>query len=375
MKNKAYKWVKHIIKSNIMSNNNASRQVVIGKQYIDSGLFLISPLSDFIFQFSHKKITTQISYADVVVQFLNYVSTRQNLEINNLTEQDAIDFLNSCDANSTTKNTYANKLEKFYLFLIERKMLSNNVFVSFKGKYNSNSNKQTMDVIHSIKNEYLPLFISTAIEDVPEIALGVFLGCFGGLRNSEIVSIEYDDISYQYNQNALVSIIINLHDKDLRPELEYAFLSKVKKNRKQEIIPAFGDLLQRLLDKQERVYKSEKTNALFVDEKGLPMTAKTYSKKFGKLKRHFIKRLEQSDSFEAQTYAMYLQSYNWSTHICRGIFSNIVASTTNNIGEIALWRGDSSMTSALTYLNNKEQVGEDVQTIMNHLLKGDALDG
>ena len=65
---------------------------------------------------------------------------------------------------------------------------------------------------------------------------------------------------------------------------------------------------------------------------------------------------------------MYLKSYKWKTHICRGIFSNQVAGATNNIGEIALWRGDSSMTSALTYLNNKEEVGKDVEKILDELL-------
>ena len=46
---------------------------------------------------------------------------------------------------------------------------------------------------------------------------------------------------------------------------------------------------------------------------------------------------------------------------------NPVTNATNDIGEIALWRGDSSMTSALTYLNNKEEVGKDVEKILDEL--------
>lgn len=129
-------------------------------------------------------------------------------------------------------------------------------------------------------------------------------------------------------------------------------------------------MLYTLYEVHKEKYKQETTEAVFIDEKGLPMTNYTYANKFAKLKKVFIQKLEEAEDFEAQAYAMYLKSYKWKTHICRGIFSNQVANATNSIGEIALWRGDSSMASALTYLNNKEEVGKDVEKILDELYKG-----
>ena len=373
MNEKNYKWIKHIIKHTNTTKAGktiVTQYIVIGKQTLDYNLFLISPLSEFFLFISNNKSTTLISYANVIVPFLNFIDDK-NINITNISIQDGVDFLNSLDVIPKTKQIYAGKLEKFFLFLKDRNIIDFSMKENlFTHKYKNTQEKSNKNVIHNLKLEYLPLFINTAIDIVPEIALGVYLQCFGGLRNSEVVSIEYSNISFQVTNDALETMTITLEDKDLRPDIEYSFISKVKRNRKQDIIPAYGDLLQQLYTNHKIKYKSKTTDALFIDENGKPMTAAVYANRFEKLKKAFIKTLENSSSIEARSYALYLNSYKWKTHICRGIFSNNVASTTNNIGDIALWRGDSSMTSALTYLHNKEQVGKDVEKIVQTITTG-----
>lgn len=372
-----FKWVKHIIK--IQEEDSVNQYIVIGKQHLETGLFLVSPYTNFISSLN-KKATTQMAYANVLVPFLNFLYDKNpTFEIDDITGQDGIDFLTSLNVNPKTKKCYANYLEKFYIFLhkhdincvdISTDLLFSSNCSIFNGKYENNVPYSNKDVLHNLRAEYIPLFLNTSIEVVPEIAFGIYLGCFGGLRNSEIVSIEYENISFKYDADGTSNMIINLVDKDLRPDVDYAFLSKVKKNRKQEIIPIQGDLLKVLYDKHKQNFKNEKTNAVFIDEKGLPMTAQTYANKFIKLKKEFIRKLENSSSIDARAYAITLKTYKWKTHICRGIFSNQIANSSNNIGEIALWRGDSSYTSALTYLNNKEEIGKSVIKTLDELYMG-----
>ena len=97
-KNNNYKWVKHIIKdvSELEDGKtDVTQYVVIGRQDLCFDLFLVSPFTDFILNLPHNKTTTQVTYANVVVSFLNYVYEHPDFEIDKLIVQDGIDFLNS----------------------------------------------------------------------------------------------------------------------------------------------------------------------------------------------------------------------------------------------------------------------------------------
>ena len=109
-----------------------------------------------------------------------------------------------------------------------------------------------------------------------------------------------------------------------------------------------------LYESHRTSYKRTDTLAIFIDANGKPMTSKTYARKFQKVKKEFIKRLSESEDISTQSYAIYLSTYKWSTHICRGVFSNLIADNSNNVSEIAAWRGDKSLVSSLTYLNDNK---------------------
>ena len=304
--NRNFVWVKHIIKTE--EDGKITQNVVIGRKDIRTGLFLVSPYSDMPSSIKNKKTTTQLAYANVVTPFLNFLYDKDSaFEIDGITVQDGIDFLTSCNVNPKTKQSYAYYLQIFYRFLAEYDIYftdfdyeHQDIFAVqlFVGRYTNNQNIENKDVLHNLKPEYLPLFLNTAIEVVPEITLGVYMGCFGGLRNSEIVSIEYKDISFRYDKDGFIHMNVNLVDKDLRPDVEYGFSSHIKKVRKQEIIPVYGELLKRLYDRHKENYKKGDTKAVFLDEKGLPMTERTYASKFKKLKNAFIRKLENSSNIE-----------------------------------------------------------------------------
>ncbi|GFI16978.1 hypothetical protein IMSAGC009_02145 [Lachnospiraceae bacterium] len=101
------------------------------------------------------------------------------------------------------------------------------------------------------------------------------------------------------------------------------------------------------------------------------MTVNTYWKRFNRVKKEFIRRLYECQNMETQMYAVFLESYRWSTHIGRGTYSNIVAQNANSISEIAVMRGDSSLSSSLPYLNDSRSVEKKVQHTFDSFYKGD----
>lgn len=361
------------------------QKVYIALCNTETGEYLISPFSDFLNGFAGRKTITVILAADIITRFLNYSIFKKEKTISTLTIQDGIDYLNSI-ADTTQEDTqkeYARYMTRFYDFLIRKGMwkaalpekidftldrTGNKVLENpFTGRFIEGSRSDT-DLIHDIAPEYLYTFIQTARDVVPDIALGVFLQCFGGLRKSEVVSLEYRNIAIK-NVAGQRSIQLSLRDKDLREDISTAFLTGCKRNRTQTVLPVFDGLLWELYESHRKKYQRADCSAVFVDANGRPMTDATYYKRFRRLKMKFIERLRNSEDFDAKSYAVYLSTYKWSTHICRGIFSNLIARSTDNIMEIAAWRGDRSISSALSYLTDNGQMDEYAQQVLNELYK------
>lgn len=359
----AIKWKTEIFKY------NDTTTIAIGLWDSNKNIFLVSPLTSFIHDcYLNTKTSTQMAASRLVVAFLNYILSC-NKELEDISYQDAIDFLSSTNASRTTKINYKNYLQHFYLFLNEHDFISvrpeklqNFKFTGFK-----NNKQKSKDVIHFIELDYIPLFLQCAKDVAPDIAFGIFLQLFGGLRCSEVISLEYSNIHFS-RKNDIKTMYVSLIDKDLRPDIKNGFINKTKKNRKQQIIPAFGNMLFDLYTEHKLNYKNN-NSAVFIDANGNPMTSATYSRKFNKVKKHFIDTLSQSNDLNARAYAVYLSTYRWSTHICRGVFSNLIAQHASNVSEIAAWRGDSSLSSSIPYLNDNQVVSDKVLNVLNQIYK------
>ncbi len=387
---KNIKWKKIIIKDKFQTENGTVhniQRIYIALCNTETGEYLISPFSDFLNEFVGRKPVTVSLAADIITRFLNYAIFKKGKTIDTLTIQDGIDYLNSITetAQKKTQNEYARYLTRFYAFLDKKNALKavspkeleysinqegHRVLENpFTGRFIEGI-RNDAELIHNIEPEYLYTFIKTAMDEVPDIALGVFLQCFGGLRKSEVISLEYKNISIT-TVGDRKSIQIALKDKDLREDISTAFLSGCKRNRIQTVLPAYDGLLWELYEKHKKRYKKAGCSAVFVDTDGRAMTDAVYYKRFCTLKDKFIERLRNSDNFDAKSYAVYLSTYKWSTHLCRGIFSNLIAQGTDNIMEIAAWRGDRDLSSALSYLTDRKQMDENALQILNALYKGE----
>lgn len=380
-----YFFSKQIYKS---TNDDGSvrQRVSIDIQIKDLGISLPTPFNAFLLEYQNRKTSTTAMIASQIARFLNYIFIMMEEPITSIEElkvQHGIEFLSMLPCQKGGKAQCAEYLTKFYYFCKQNgikipdfkeerfdtyQKYTKNIF---QGKYKVNP-KKAVDVIHEIDMDYLPMFLDTAKDIAPDIYLGLFFQFAGGLRASEIVSVEYDSIRF-VRDGGVFALSLKLEDKDLRPDLSSAFISKVKRNRTQVVLPIFGNRLETAYEEHKKLYGRENMSAVFIDKNGNPMTVNTYWKRFNRVKKEFIKRLYDCPNMESQMYAVILESYRWSTHIGRGTYSNIVAQNANNITEIAVMRGDGSLSSSLPYLNDNRSVEKKVQYTFDSFYKGEAV--
>lgn len=381
------KFIRDIIKIETVNENTGEieieRRVVIKIKNLTNGKSRIHRFTDFLGRWKNKKTKTVSDLADKIVTFLNYVYFDLNKtvlpSIEYLTFELGAKFLNTvCNGKS---NSYASQIERalsyFYFFLADKNILKNItkkefkfidkgnriVLVSpFEGMYEKPPVKQT-DRLHHFDEELIFTFLETAIEVSPNIALGIYCQFFGGLRVSEVVSLEYHNISFK-GKSGLNGMILRISNNDLAPELKTGFINQAKRERKQTIFN-IGNLLPLLYENHKKHYKNKNTSAIFVNLKGRPMTDRMYRYYFNKIKRAFISRLRDSNNPKLKIYSAYLMSKSWSTHIGRGVFSNISNDVADNAVELAVARGDKTLNAALSYTCDSKKIEEKLAKNMN----------
>jgi len=189
------KWKKIVIKDKFQLENGTIhniQRIYISLCNTETGENLISPFSDFLNEFAGRKTVTVSLAADIITRFLNYIIFERNKTIDTLTIQDGIDYLNSITetAQKKTQSEYARYLTRFYAFLDRKNMLKavlpeeleysinkegHRVLENpFTGRFIEGA-RNDAELIHNIEPEYLYTFIKTAMDEVPDIALGVFL--------------------------------------------------------------------------------------------------------------------------------------------------------------------------------------------------------
>jgi integrase len=298
--------------------------------------------------------------------------------INEINTSHALNFLSSSKCNTKTKYNKACRLTKFFYYLYQNDFIDEELVFEYKkdkygriymdnlfhGSYEVDNNVNNhIDVIHEIELKYLPLFFQVAKEIEPDIYLGLFFMFGGGLRASEIVSVEYNNISLEDDGKRLY-ITIDLQNKDLRPDIKTGFISKVKKTRKQVILPIYGDLLRKAYNYHMENCMVKGVTAVFVNKDKKPMTVESFRSKFNKVKKEVINRLLESNDNEEHLYGVYLKAHKFSVHIGRGTVTNVMARFCSP-NELAVFRGDSSPLSCMAYMNDNKTVKDKVINCFN----------
>src|SRR5690625_2012109 len=100
----------------------------------------------------------------------------------------------------------------------------------------------------------------------------------------------------------------------------------------------------------------------FINKKGLAASGSIYYYHFTKIKEAFLKTLRESGSSKDRLNAITLEASKWSSHLGRGVFSNLLAEEADNLYDISFPRGDKSFNSVKPYLANTSRIKKKIES-------------
>ncbi|MEB4859535.1 tyrosine-type recombinase/integrase [Priestia megaterium] len=349
---------------------------------INLDIHVIHPLTQFIFDnWKSREFNTQRKHANNIVKFLNYLLlNKKNLSVNTLRDLNfshGTQYLNSLSSegvNRTTVKGAERTLTSFYYWLTKHHVLnhiSQDLFTKKEAQFFSYyespfhplyPNEKPKEIEHILPNEYIPLFLEIATLVAKPIALGIYFQIFGGLRISEVVNLKRTQVSRRMQTG---DFTLKLAKQNFRPDLkEDASVKKVRTQRVMQI----SDWGQILFKDHIRLFiPLDQSDALFVNRDKKALSQRSYRQYFQKIKDTFIKTLEEHGDNEQKLLAQHLKCQKWSTHIGRGTFTNMIAEDAENPYEIAHLRGDSDITSSLTYMVSTERIHKKIEEKMSHM--------
>lgn len=339
------------------------------------------PITSFIYdKWRFTSVNNQLARAKQLTPFLNYVfiecSSKYRLKsFSNLKIEHGVHFLEykrKQGCSISTIDSYDSTLRHFYKYLSRNGGLNHFNKDDFKGEVQKSFFKQHMaslpapnledDKARRLEEHHIFPFIYTAIRVADDIALGIYISIFGGLRGSEVTSIKRPEIKKLgvYGEHGLIV--------KLKTDTKYAKGSgnRVKSPGVQPI-DAVKQLLSDLFKGHLERYPEPKdgSNSLFVNARGNTMQYQTYRQRFNKVKEAFIETLINSDNPDDKLYALNYKSLKWSTHIGRGTYSNNIAEQCNHLLDIMRARRDKSPQSVLPYLMHTQksinQLNDDIE--------------
>ncbi|MBD8135082.1 hypothetical protein IFR10_05955 [Bacillus sp. CFBP 13597] len=382
-----------------------------------TGMLYPHPLSNFIKSVYGRKssaINTQKSYAEGVKKFLNYIL--ESIEedetfidlfdegISGLRLQHGADYLSYLTHRVSLGEIKPERvyeadriLTKFFSWLIEQEWIKEKVrfreeIRNIKGKNvtimispfdnfelgteypNKRNNKKAKDRrLHDFGNgrlDLVELFLRVAELVSPDIALGIAFQFFGGLRKAEVVNLLRSSVK-EPKKNGSGEFTLNIKDnwQTLFENKKLTVSEQVKKERIQAVIkvPIVLELYEKHkehLSRLERRGKLKNTNALFCSiHTGKPISGMAYWERFTNVKEKFLEVLLDYDEDAYKK----LTSKAWSTHIGRGIFTNMLVFLLGwNVSEVAVARGDSNIQSSQDYIeeqNVKKRTEEAIEIL------------
>lgn len=219
---------------------------------------------------------------------------------------------------------------------------------------------------------YLDLLLYEAKKYEPDVALGIALGAYAGLREGEVVNVTCGRIKADRKKFGMISRLeIDLTDKApyFQNWNKKTDPGAIKKNRVQKVyddfIPEVSDLYDyHIALMKSRGFDTSKDAPLFVNKQGNPMTVQTYSDRIKKL---FYERFLPSLKITCERQGIYadnaafIEAYEIEypgAHMFRHWFSMYLFSKGMKKEEIAKLRGDSDPKSFYDYIHDNPDLVE-----------------
>lgn len=332
-------------------------------------------------KFKGSSAKTRENNAYYLVNFLNFVLIENKdiyklKSIYDLKILHAEEFLNYYGYKvSYSSVTRAEKvLDKFYKYICEEevarcldyKILDSQISVFLNVRY---PKRKPTTRNHYFPKELILSFIEVARYEFSNIALGVYMQFFGGLRIGDITNVKYSDIRI-IKDTLGYSMLVNIKYRANKYKGRTSIREGTKKERVDQIVFGYENLLMDLYNENRLLNNiSENMNGyILLNKRKTRMSKKTYTEEFNKLKERFIEILLSSDSVKIKNMALLLERRPWASHIGRGTFTNIIRDNISNPAIVAQVRGDDSIESSIDYNECTPEVYKKVSTILNDIL-------
>ncbi|MGE7827340.1 hypothetical protein [Paenibacillus sp. NPDC093718] len=348
----------------------------------ETKFFRVHPVTKFILDELPNSFNSQKSAAEEIKKFLNWVFV-DNYHILGLSSMDEIkiehgvqylNYLknkNVSQAKTTSRSTMKNAdryLTRFFYYLnknncLEEKLTPKFEYNAYGKQYHlspfvgngfslpsKDENNMMTKLTAFPVDSLITHFIEVSRKVAPDITLGLYFQFFGGLRCGEVVNLTRSSLILKglYGEHGV--------EVDIKDRSETLFLG-TKDTAKNQVKQPRNQIVQRLPFVKEIIKyhllsilgeKHSSHDALFVNSNGEPMTGAVYEKRFLKVKKRFLELLEGSPFYSTLTRT------SWSTHIGRGVFTNLMAKLVSSPQELALLRGDKTLDAAMVYMSRQK---------------------
>ncbi len=365
-----------------------------------TGNEVVHDIQQFIFdKYSNNEYNTMRKYAQIIISFLNYtfiknITKERIISLSSLTFIHGTKYLNYICSHLDKPEVKLQEriLTQLYFYLTEQQILKYHILQDFKIFQEQNTSgigirsgdyiespfkgvlypsRRVKNIIHYFDTDLIIPFLTTSYFEVNRITLGVYFLIFGGCRIGDLVNLRTCDVSSLGGPWGQHGVTLNIKNRKLNVfRQQTSGNSEVKTERNQVVFP-YKNWLPKLWQEHIRKYEAKDgSNALFVNQKGNAMTGEDFRYYFNKLHTAFLDKLKSSSDLDLQMRGLYLSSKKWSTHIGRGLFSNMLANESKTPIQIAVARGDRDLTSALTYIGSSEPTLRAVESAINKMQRG-----
>lgn len=338
--------------------------------------------------FSSYALNTQKKYAEEIKKFLNFLSLNGKNDVSKIVLKDGADYIsylgrkyNKGEISSNTLIYSERRIIHFFDWLSQNKVIKEPLNIT-KRELNKNDSKivvyntpfRRLDLkvaapqknqnnaknrLHDFgpdRNKYITEFVNLVELYEPEILPGVILQIFGGLRAGEVSNIRFKDVKLSPSNSNIPSRVL-IRDsweeelnKDIKISRENILDIQVKEVREQLIISTrkVFNVLEKQIEKIKKKYRDYENRPLIFNYKnGNSLSGQMYRKRFNKVRDIFLNGIRARDRVKYE----FLKQKKWSTHICRGIYTNILHFDLKlTVSEIRVLRGDKSLKSLQDYL-------------------------
>lgn len=290
---------------------------------------------------------------------------------------------NLCKLYSHIKSIYKKDAKEIYKYKWKYKDDKNKYHYNNPFNINAERNKQISkekkSIFRSMPIDIFEIFLRLSEEYYPELTFAIALQAYAGLRPSEVCNVRQPidprkpGIRYMKVGSKIASMTIDL---GRRYEMREDGLSvgAIKKRRQQKVYTEYLDRVQELykkhLNELSKYTLEPGFYPMFVNRDGKAITVKSYRDKIERLANIYLrKELSKSNVPSHRYYAEILSQRKLSPHFLRHYFTVLLVLDNLTPHEVAIWRGDDLLDTALIYCQNKEELMANIRAINAEIIE------